>query len=161
LIQFSDSLNVSIFTDFEREYSTKNHTRTNSIHKEIIHAISEWNLKAYLTNENLKISKETRQGRLNDLTLQLSTRYVKCFILINFRHLYILCIDFSDYKRFGVCRTKSFQNKLIAEELLSQVHMTLPSNISYDEMTKELFLFLAKVILFLESCYYFFNLNRF
>jgi len=59
-----------------------NRTRTNSIHKEIIQAIEEWNLKEYLTNENLKISKEMRQGRLNDLTLKLSTRYVKCFILI-------------------------------------------------------------------------------
>lgn len=41
------------------------------------------NLKGHLTNENLSISRETRQARLNDLTLNLTTRYAK-------RNLYII-----------------------------------------------------------------------
>lgn len=61
-------------------------------------------------------------------------------------------IDFRGYERFSMCRRKNFQQKEIADELLEQIHGVIPSNITYDESVRELFMFLAKVFLFLESC---------
>lgn len=57
----------------------------------------------------------------------------------------MICIDFSRYEGFQICRRKNFQNKKVGDLLLNHVHKYLPSDIEYNKNIKEIFLFLAKV----------------
>lgn len=57
----------------------------------------------------------------------------------------MICVDFSRYEGFQICRRKNFQNKKVGDSLLKHVRKYLPPDIEYNKDVKEILLFLAKV----------------
>ncbi|KAL4134967.1 hypothetical protein QTP88_006647 [Uroleucon formosanum] len=122
-IKIDDPSTALAEIDFTTADLSPDNTKVKSVFKILRNAIVELKLKINITEEEVRRSNKTRLIRANDISIILTA---------------------SGYDGFEVCRRKNFHKTNIGEQLLLQVHKSLPWNIKYNNQVKDVLLFLAK-----------------
>lgn len=76
---FLDPINIFTSTSCNSKLISISHCANKSVYKNVVNAIISLKLNLNITNEDLRNATEARKLRVNDLSIVLSPKYVKCF----------------------------------------------------------------------------------